>query len=503
MTAAQAWHFDRGNEKFAGCRVWEPAALEALVELAAQHPELADPDWSKPHAVLLQGRSGDEFAMIRTDHPLYLRLLLATPKSFDARSARKALGLKLRKASAESGYDRYELQLISEQQARSAPFVGLFAELIRSFAQRCSGPGKLDAVAFRKLATRGEADQVKAALATDASLALDSKSLQEAAAKGHADVVRLLLSHGADANGSVPISRTLQNPQQSLRKLPLHQAAGELRQNAVADRKRHAGHLEVIRLLVAAGADLEARAMRQEVTPLLSATMGGSQATTDELLSLGARRSFYALAALGDVQGVQSRLKRSPKLARQSDANGMTALMYCAASRLGSDNPATAAALAQTAQLLIDNGADINVRRENYWSGEPPHHLNAVSFAALGNPAVLQVLLRAGIETELGGTSFTAIGQAVMARSEASLCTLLANQLGRSCDDPQCRGWNSTHWLAASAGVIDNAEEMAVWFDKKRILDPAASDAQGRTPVEIARSIGCDSFARFLARLAL
>lgn len=498
MSDAKQRHLDA-----ASLALWEAQALLRLVERAAGVNFLNDADWEAPHAVHLRHRNtGKLFMMVRTDHREYLRVYVGLAKDFDAREARKSLGLPLRKATSETTYNRYELHVTKCEEISSPQFEQFFSRLVDCFPRLCEPSIDVSPGDFAKLSARGRQKEVEASLSSNPKLAREPRAINEASAKGHVDVVGLLLSHGADPNSAAPLSRTIQDPEKSLRKLPLHQAVGELRQNAVAGFKRRDKHLQTARLLMESGADLEARATRQEVPPLISAALGGSRAMTDLLLEHGARRSFFALAALGDVKGLRGALTRTASLAKQLDQNNMTALMYCAASRLGIEDPRTAVALAETAEVLIEHGAPLNALRENYWSGEPPHHLNATSFAALGNASVLRVLLKHDVCTDIGGKSFTAIGQAVMARSEATLCLLLADQIGEPIDAPQFAGWTSTHWLAASLQPVDQAEKMALWIADKGILQLTAKDAAGHTPIEVARSRGADKFADVLVALS-
>jgi ankyrin repeat protein len=90
--------------------------------------------------------------------------------------------------------------------------------------------------------------------------------LWEAARAGHADVARLLLAEGADAN--VPRGQDLS--------VPLHAAAGE-------------GHLGVVRLLVAQGADVGVQDAGGE-TPLDWAAGAGRNEVVDFLKQQGAAK---------------------------------------------------------------------------------------------------------------------------------------------------------------------------------------------------------------------
>jgi len=131
-------------------------------------------------------------------------------------------------------------------------------------------------------------------------------ALIEATQNGHAEVVRVLLKHGARSKLQEGLS----------------EACG-------------AGHLEVAKLLIAAGADVNGTAFNGS-TPLMSAAGGSKPDVTRMLLDAGAR-----------VTPV--------------DGNGRTAL-FIAAVR-GCDVPPPLAAAAQAVvRMLLDAGADPHVR---------------------------------------------------------------------------------------------------------------------------------------------
>ena len=234
MSNAKQRHQDAASRA-----LWQAQALLRLVERADGVNFLNDADWDSPHAVHLRHRdTGKLFMMIRTDHCEYLRVYVSLAKDFDARKARKSLGLPLRKATSETTYNRYELHVTKCEEISSPPFEKFFTQLVEGFPRLCEPSIDISPGDFAKLSARGRQKEVEASLASNPKLAREPRAINEASAKGHVEVVRLLLSHGANPNASTPLSRTIQNPEKSLRKLPLHQAVGELRQNAVSGLKR-------------------------------------------------------------------------------------------------------------------------------------------------------------------------------------------------------------------------------------------------------------------------
>lgn len=140
----------------------------------------------------------------------------------------------------------------------------------------------------------------------------DLTALADAAGRGHLEMVRLLLAHGADPGGHP----TGGYP-------PLVMAAAN-------------GHLEIVRELLRAGAPICQHTGHEGVTPLHAATQNGQAECVHLLLGRGARR-------------------------QQRDRAGQTPLHYAAASA----HPPTITA-------LLAAGADLMIRDRR---GNTPLHL--------------------------------------------------------------------------------------------------------------------------------
>ena len=197
-----------------------------------------------------------------------------------------------------------------------------------------------------------------------------AKALTAAAAAGHAEVVRELLDHGADANALSGGAR---------RSRPLH-AAIEPKRNASRNEK----HLEVVLTLLDYGADVMARGSSANVSAIALAAMSADRRFLPLLLAHLDRWDLFSAAVLGEDRHVATMLQRTPSLANAVDQNGMTALHYGAASQLGNDNPAMAHRLARVAQLLLDAGADPNASDA---TGQTP-----LKLAAKKKASIVQVL---------------------------------------------------------------------------------------------------------------
>lgn len=159
--------------------------------------------------------------------------------------------------------------------------------------------------------------------------------VSEAAARGDRNAVRSLLQQGADIDGAQGDGSTA-----------LHWAALN-------------DDLEMVNLLIAAGANVKVTTREGAITPLFMACQNGNAAIIAALLKAGAP-------------------------ANSVKANGTTALMMAAAS--GS---------APAVKVLLDHGASVNAR-------ESVHGQTALMFAAaLNRDAVIKVLLAAGADPNI------------------------------------------------------------------------------------------------------
>ena len=172
-----------------------------------------------------------------------------------------------------------------------------------------------------------------AALQTDGPLI-------EAARNGDVEAVRSLLAEGADVNTTPGDGMTA-----------LHWAA-ERRHAAVAD------------LLLAAGAEVEAKTRLGGYTPLHLAGRGGHGPIVSALLDAGADPHAtttnsgvtplrLAAAAVDGVEAVTALLRRGPEVDAREASSGQTPLMFAAASNR-----------TESVVALLEHGADPATRTE-------------------------------------------------------------------------------------------------------------------------------------------
>ena len=118
--------------------------------------------------------------------------------------------------------------------------------------------------------------------------------LHEAAKRGHLDAVRLLLAQGADPNAREPGDNTT----------PLHWAAAH-------------GHVHVVRALLDAGADVHGVGDLHDGDVIGWATLGEPEGTHEQVVTLllerGARHHIFSAIAVGDLKLIRQLVKAQPE----------------------------------------------------------------------------------------------------------------------------------------------------------------------------------------------
>lgn len=188
----------------------------------------------------------------------------------------------------------------------------------------------------------------------DPDAAVHWKPIMDAAFRGRADMVEVLIDAGADVNvvagtpgRHTPLVRVMQ-PHLTIPK--------------------YAGHEEVVALLLARGADPDLIAGPQMLAPLGYAAMGGFERFISALCDVGAVVDVRLAAMLYDIEALRRGIAEHGVDAR--DDRGRTPLHYLAWSgmwkldRLGSE--AACACLDE----LLDAGADVDAFETSYEGDE-------------------------------------------------------------------------------------------------------------------------------------
>jgi ankyrin repeat protein len=199
----------------------------------------------------------------------------------------------------------------------------------------------------------GDVDGARILLRKAPEAARDWRPIMEASYKGFAEIVRVLVKHGADVNA---ISTSEHNR-------PLHRAIEQ-------------GHADVVDVLLSSGADIEARATWLKITPLAKAAFEGRSSIVDLLIKRGAKVDRFAAAAIGRVG----------KAVNGADSNGLSTLHYCAGSALGR------AELLKIAECLIAAGADPSARAPGF-----SHNVTPIKLA-VRNQRVAEFLMDQGAD---------------------------------------------------------------------------------------------------------
>ena len=217
--------------------------------------------------------------------------------------------------------------------------------------------------------------------------------LHEAALRGNASVVSILIAAGAEVNAKSNYGNT-----------PLHFAA-------------YYGRASVVSVLIAAGAEVNAKRSGGD-TPLHEAAWYGRASVVSVLIAAGANVNatghggdtplHEAAAGYGDNASVASILIAAGAEVNAKRSNGDTPLHYAA--RYGN---------ASVASILIAAGAEVNAKRSD---GDTPLHYAA----RYGNASVASILIAAGAEVNAKNNyGSTPLDYAAVSYGHASVVSVL------------------------------------------------------------------------------
>lgn len=268
---------------------------------------------------------------------------------------------------------------------------------------------KGDCTPLMEAASTGHVEIVRLLISHGADVNAQSSSgntpLMYACAGGHEDVVLVLLEAGANVedhneNGHTPLMEAASAGHVGVAKILLEKGAGinthsnEFKESALT-LACYKGHLEMVRFLLEAGADQEHKTDEMH-TALMEASMDGHVEVARLLLNSGAQVNMPAdsfespltLAACGGhVELAMLLLERGAKIEEVND-EGYTPLMEAA--REGHE---------EMVALLLSQGADINAQTEETQE-------TALTLACCGGfLEVADLLIKAGADIEMGAST--------------------------------------------------------------------------------------------------
>jgi len=353
--------------------------------------------------------------------------------------------------------------------------------------------------ALVRAAAVGDVAAIRRLTRDDPGLARGWKPIMDAAFAGQAAAVVALLDAGADAD---IVSAN------SHRHTPLVRAVEWKRTIP-----RHAGHREVVEVLLARGADPARSGGLHQWTPFAHAAMS-DEAGLVEVLAASAPDNLWHAAMRLDPVAVRRHLRRVAADAR--DAVGRNALHYLAASGLFRRHGSEAANV--IADLLLAAGADINAAQSNIvedgfvarpiwwavgWQAHAPLVAHLLARGAIGQECIFAAIHR---------SAFDLLGQLVAHGASLDHAVdgltplhelLKGNRPGKAVAwlvahgaDVNVRGRGGAMSLhfAAEGGV--RPEVVALLRAHGARVD--VRDDAGRRPVDVARASGHDRLLSLL-----
>jgi len=224
---------------------------------------------------------------------------------------------------------------------------------------------------------------------------VNAGALREAAQGGHTDAVALLIEAGADVNAGTRPSALFNA---IITRMPANPAAGGPERGKPMLPSNHPaalfdaienGHTDVARLLIDAGADVNAQSVYGE-TDAVSLARSGGQADMIELLVAAAElptaSNLIRAAETGDWERVSRVVERGADVNAKGD-DGWTALILAARDGQG-----------EMVSTLLDRGADVNAQTDRSGTALISGGTALISAASGGYEAVVELLLDAGAD---------------------------------------------------------------------------------------------------------
>jgi hypothetical protein len=140
-TYNRLWHLDADGRRYHGARRWESEAIETFVELASKVDFLYPPDWSDAALVAFRVANLEiPFALIRTDKPTLLRLILHIRSPQEAATLQRRLGIYCRAGKSPDERNQAELTIRTPHRLGTYPFRVFFEEYVDKFRKMLGLP---------------------------------------------------------------------------------------------------------------------------------------------------------------------------------------------------------------------------------------------------------------------------------------------------------------------------------------------------------------------------
>ena len=282
----------------------------------------------------------------------------------------------------------------------------------------------------------------------------------DAAFAGRPDMVEALVEIGADVN---VIAGTPGRHSPLVRVTQPHSTI-----------PKHAGHDQVLKLLLASGADPNLPAGPHALCPLAYSAMGGFAGFITDLRDAGAKVGAHLAAMLYDAQALQRGIERDGADAK--DDRGRTPLHYLAWSGLWKREEVGSAPALECMEMLLAASADVNAF-ESIAEGNEVFEATALwrSVGWQGHVLLARRLLEAGADPQSSVFAATFEGT-------AALCDLL---------DEYGANWNQRfHGRTALMDLMHwKKPAMSIWLMDHGV-DVAVKDDHGRTALHIAATRG-------------